>query len=78
VVRAQVKARVNGVEIGRLYDGLSLKSDGTWEGIEVKSGTSPITPGQRAFDGAVSPSNPATATINGQQIKITSVKVINK
>jgi RHS repeat-associated protein len=78
VVRGQVRASVNGADNVRYYDGLSLKSDGTYEGIEVKSGTSPYNGGQRAFDGQVSPSNPATAKMNGQEIEITSVKVINK
>jgi Pretoxin HINT domain len=78
VVRGQVRASVSGVDNVRYYDGLAMKSDGTYEGIEVKSGTSQTTVGQRAFDGVVSSSNPATAKMNGQEIEITSVKVINK
>ncbi len=61
---------------GRYYDGLALKPDGTYEGIEVKSGTASRNAAQRTFDGKVSPSNPATARLGGTEIKITSVRVI--
>jgi hypothetical protein len=78
VVRGQVRASVNGTDNVRYCDGLSLKSDGTYEGIEVKSNTAQYDGAQWAFDGQVSPSNPATANLKGQEIEITSVKVINK
>jgi hypothetical protein len=61
---------------GRYYDGLALKPDGTYEGVEVKSGTASRNLPQRTFDNKVSPSNPATARLGGQEIKITSVRVI--
>jgi hypothetical protein len=61
---------------GRYYDGLALKPDGTYEGVEVKSGTASRNLAQRTFDGKVSPSYPATARLGGQEIKITSVRVI--
>jgi hypothetical protein len=48
------------------------KPDGTWEGIEVKSGTS-ADKAQKAFDQAVSYDHPAYAKLNGERIKITSV-----
>jgi hypothetical protein len=57
----------------RKYDGLVENSDGTWTGIEVKSGTSPVTPGQRSFDGQVLGGTPATATLDGSTITITNV-----
>ncbi|WP_221180637.1 hypothetical protein [Curtobacterium sp. PhB115] len=49
------------------------KPDGTYAGIEIKSGTASRTAAQRAFDTAVSPDNPAIATLNGKIIKITEV-----
>lgn len=80
-VDTKVQARLPDGSI-RYYDGLSLKPDGTWEGIEVKSGTAGRTAGQRAFDGqvdgdGVNPGTPATATLNGKQIRITSTYLIN-
>lgn len=69
----QVKAKVRGVEQGRYYDGLAKKADGTYEGIEVKSGGASRSPEQRQFDNAVSEKNPAEATLRGKKIKITSV-----
>lgn len=58
----------------RYYDGLALKEDGTYEGIEVKSGSSPLTPNQRAVDDAInSGQHVGTATINAETVRITSV-----
>jgi hypothetical protein len=71
-----VQAKLPDSPQGRFYDGLALKPDGTYEGIEVKSGTAARNAAQRAFDGKVSSSNPATATLDGTEIKITSVRVI--
>jgi hypothetical protein len=72
----QVQAKLPDSPQGRFYDGLALKPDGTYEGIEVKSGTAARNAAQRGFDGKVSASNPATATLGGAEIKITSVRVI--
>jgi hypothetical protein len=72
----QVQAKLPDSSQGRFYDGLALKPDGTYEGIEVKSGTASRDAAQRTFDGKVSPSNPATARLGGTEIKITSVRVI--
>lgn len=72
----QVRAKLPGGSQGRYYDGLALKPDGTYEGIEVKSGTASRDAAQRTFDGKVSSSNPATARLGGTDIKITSVRVI--
>lgn len=69
----KVRASVDGVPNGRVYDGLVKKPDGTYVGVEIKSGTAIRSAAQRAFDAAVSPSNPATATLNGKIIKITEV-----
>ncbi len=69
----KVRASMEGATKQRIYDGLVKKSDGTWEGVEVKSGTSKDR-AQEAFDQAVSYDQPAYATLNGERIKITSVK----
>jgi hypothetical protein len=71
-----VQAKLPDGPQGRYYDGLALKPDGTYEGVEVKSGTASRNLPQRTFDNKVSPSNPATARLGGQEIKITSVRVI--
>ena len=60
---------------GRYYDGLAKLPDGTYEGIEVKSGAASLTPGQRAFDGQVSAANPAYVTITNEQGVVETVKV---
>jgi hypothetical protein len=59
----------------RYYDGLSPNPDGTYTGVEIKSGTSPYGGSQKVFDNAVKSGQPATATLNGRVIKITSVVV---
>ena len=71
-----VRATVDGVDGQRYYDGLAEKPDGTYVGIEVKSATGTPTKAQEACDGAVSQTNPATATLNGQTIRITAVRNI--
>ena len=73
VVRTQVEARVEGLANPRYFDGLALKPDGTYEAIEVKGGGARRTANQAAFDEVVSYDNPATATLDGETIKITSV-----
>lgn len=67
----KVKATVDGVPNGRIYDGLVQKADGTYIGVEIKSGTAVRSPAQREFDAAISPENPAYATLDGKVIKIT-------
>jgi hypothetical protein len=69
----QVKATVDGAPNGRFFDGLMKNPDGTYTGIEIKSGTASRSAEQRTFDSLVSPSNPAYAKLNGVTIKITSV-----
>lgn len=73
VVTDKVAARTSSGGQRRFFDGLAQKSDGTWEGIEVKSGSAVRTLSQRAFDDSVSPTSPAWATLkDGRQIEITS------
>ena len=72
----RVQAKLPDGPQGRYYDGLALKPDGTYEGVEVKSGTASRDLAQRTFDNKVSPANPAAARLGGQEIKITSVRVI--
>ena len=73
----EVVARIDGNAKVRKFDGLAEKPDGTYEGVEVKSGSARRTPQQDAFDKSVSYDNPATATLNGKKILITSTKLIN-
>lgn len=75
VIRDQVASRhpSTGDQI-RYYDGLFENADGTWTGVEVKSGTASRNPEQRLFDGAVSVEAPAIANLpNVGQISIVQV-----
>jgi hypothetical protein len=60
----------------RFYDGLSRKPDGTYEGVEVKSGGASLDAHQRTFDAGVESGNPATGMLNGKPITVTSVSYI--
>jgi hypothetical protein len=80
VTTEQRKATVDGAENSRFYDGLARKPDGTYEGIEVKSGTAGLSKPQQAFDGQVSYNNPGYVTITNEQgevetVQVTSVRV---
>jgi hypothetical protein len=75
VETSQVRATLPDGSI-RYYDGLVENSDGSWTGIEVKSGTSPVTANQTGFDGQVLGGTPATATLDGTTIEITNVVYI--
>lgn len=76
VTTEQRKATVEGgAGGGRFYDGLGRLPDGTYEGIEVKSGGASLSPGQRAFDSQVSEANPAYVTITNEQGVVETVKV---
>ncbi|MBO0767967.1 MAG: hypothetical protein J2O48_04695 [Solirubrobacterales bacterium] len=81
VIRQQVNASIPGQPAvsggGRLYDGLVENADGTYRGIEIKSGSAIRKYGgtQKAFDDAVNSGHAATAKLNGKTIKITSVVV---
>ena len=66
VTRRQVEVRFAGKGEGQIrkYDGLALKRDGTYEGVEVKSGSAyhkyyQPSHVQRHFDERVSYANPA-------------------
>ncbi|NYG19989.1 hypothetical protein BJY17_000736 [Agromyces hippuratus] len=76
VERRQVKAHVEGEEQdGRFYDGLVDNGDGTYTGLETKSGNAGYSGPQKRFDELVSPENPANAMLDGRSIKITRVIV---
>jgi hypothetical protein len=75
VISDQVRATLPDGSI-RYYDGLSPNGDGTYEGVEVKSGSASLSASQRAFDAQVDSGGPATATLNGQQIEITSTRLV--
>lgn len=64
IIRDQVAARtsVTGDQV-RYYDGLFPNSDGTYTGIEVKSGSADRNAAQRLFDGTVSVETPAKANL---------------
>jgi hypothetical protein len=76
VDRSQVRARIDNKSGYRYYDGLSLNDDGTYEGIEVKSGSANRTPSQRAFDNTVDSGTSARARLGGRDITITSTNLI--
>lgn len=69
----QVRATIQGSAGMRYYDGLVENTDGTFTGIEVKSGTASRTAGQAAFDDQVLSGTPATAILDGMLIRITNV-----
>jgi hypothetical protein len=75
VTTEQRRASVSGAPNGRFYDGLARLPDRTYEGIEIKSGTASLSPGQRVFDAQVSPQNPAYATIVNEQGVVETVKI---
>jgi len=80
VMRDQVNASVEGLDRPgtstpqvRRYDGLVQNADGSWTGIEVKSGSARRNPAQLLFDTTVSPETPAIAQLNGSEIRIVRV-----
>ncbi len=76
VIRNQVRASLSEGGSGRFYDGLVRNADGTYTGIEVKSGSASLNASQRAFDSAVNGGGVARATLNGQSIEITSTDLV--
>ena len=75
MITYQRKAHVDGCDHGRYYDGLAQRDDGTWVGIEVKSGSGSYSPEQKIFDNLVSPSNPARVRLDdGRVIEIVKVE----
>lgn len=57
----------------RYYDGLYRNPDGTYTGVEIKSGHGVRNVDQKRFDGSVSRENPATAVLHGESIQIVNV-----
>ncbi|MFT3798347.1 hypothetical protein [Microbacterium sp.] len=75
-VRAVIEGRrLDGASAdqGRYYDGLIRNADGTYTGIEVKSGTATRNAAQRGFDDAVSVETPAIAMLDEKPIRIVRV-----
>ncbi|WP_402845496.1 hypothetical protein, partial [Microbacterium sp. GXS0129] len=84
VIRDKVNVQYDGSpqKGGRYYDGYYPNGDGTFTGIEVKSGgawnryhNSEVDT-QRAFDAGVSPANPAVGVHNDDLIRITRVILV--
>lgn len=78
VITQQVEARIPNLP-GRRYDGLVENPDGTYTGIEVKSGSAIARYSgsqQQVFDQAVDSGTPATARLNGRTIKITATYLV--
>ena len=76
VIEDKRLAHIDGAPQGRYYDRLIQREDGTWVGLEVKSGDSSYAGGQRAADSMVSPDNPARVTLDdGRTIEVTEVYV---
>ena len=74
VIEDKRLAHIDGAPQGRYYDRLIQRKDGTWVGLEVKSGLSPYHGTQRAADNMVSPNNPARVRLDdGRTIEITRV-----
>ena len=74
VIEDKRLAHIDGAPQGRYYDRLIQRKDGTWVGLEIKSGQSPYHGTQRAADDMVSPDNPARVRLDdGRTIEITRV-----
>jgi hypothetical protein len=74
VITQKVRANLGGAQ--RYYDGLVKNPDGTYTGIEVKSGGAGYYGAQKRFDAALSPANPATAVLNSETIDITATYLV--
>ncbi|WP_144783313.1 hypothetical protein [Microbacterium sp. BH-3-3-3] len=80
VERKRVASSIEGSSQKRFFDGLYKNSDGSYTAVEVKSGSAfdRYLRGegqQRGFDESISPESPATATLNGETISISRVRV---
>lgn len=78
VIRDQVRSTLSGSTQHRYFDGFIQRPDGTYSAVEVKSGTAidkhlRNEKNQLGFDEAITPENPATAILRGEQISITKV-----
>lgn len=82
VIRDKIRVNYDGSgRTARYYDGLYRNPDGTYTAVEVKSGGAYDDYGrpgnlQRQFDTQVSPDQPAVGYLNGEEIKIVSVRVV--
>lgn len=80
VERKRVASSIEGSIQKRYFDGLYKNPDGSYTAVEVKSGSaferySRGEGQQRIFDESISPDSPATATLNGEKILISRVRV---
>ena len=78
VLRDTVRASLGGSTQHRYFDGFIRRPDGTYSAVEVESGTAiekylRNEGNQLGFDQAITPTNPARATLNGEIIQITNV-----
>lgn len=60
----------------RYYDGLVRPADGSYMGLEVKSGTAARNQHQAAFDSRANSGDSAYATLDGARIRISSVQLL--
>ncbi len=75
VIKQQIRVSTDGKDT-RFYDGLSLKPDGTYDAVEVKSGGASPDAHQRDFDARVRSGTPAKGILDGKSIIVTSVTYI--
>lgn len=81
LVRNKVAVKVDGSSQTRYFDGLIKNADGTYTGVEVKSGSGvdrylANSKNQFAFDSSLSATAPAVGTINGQSIKVVASRLV--
>lgn len=77
IISEKRAARVEGTDKIRYYDRIIQREDGTWVGVEVKSGSAHYGGQQEAFDNLVSPDNPARVTLpDGRTIEISDIEVL--
>ena len=73
VIRDKHMATVDGYDRRRCYDRVIQCHDGSYIGLEVKSGSASLNKHQRTFDALVSPTNPARIVHKGKTISIIGV-----
>lgn len=73
VIRDKHMATVDGYDRRRCYDRVIQCHDGSYIGLEVKSGSASLNEHQRTFDALVSPTNPARIVHKGKTISIIGV-----
>ncbi|WP_131295727.1 hypothetical protein [Schaalia georgiae] len=74
VIRDKHMATVGGYDRRRCYDRVIQCHDGSYIGLEVKSGSASLNEHQRTFDALVSPANPARIVHKGETISIIGVR----